>query len=91
MLWHEYLPHVGAGDESYADAGGHKALEQFAGIEFHGKVGFQLVVIEQRIERVARVAEFRYDQWIGSDLGHGDALLGREGCCGDAITTSSSR
>ncbi len=37
------------------------------------------MVIEQRIERVARVAEFRYDQWIGSDLGHGDALLGREG------------
>src|SRR5208337_886733 len=68
----------GAGDKAHADIGRHETLQQFAGIEFHSQVRLQVMVIEQGVEGVAGVAEFGQNQWIGRDLGHGDALLRRE-------------
>ena len=58
-----------------ADTGRHKALQQFARIEFHGKVGLQVMVIEQGIERITSVAKFGHDQWICRNLNHGNAFL----------------
>src|SRR5580704_12409437 len=37
---------VGARDEADADVGGYKALQEFAGIEFHGEVRFQTALVK---------------------------------------------
>ena len=87
----DILLDIRAGDESHADIGRHKAFQQFAGIEFHGQVRLQVMVIEQGIECVAGMAEFGQDQRIGRDLRQGDARLRRERMAGAVITTSSSR
>src|SRR5580658_4222956 len=46
---------IRASDEAHADIGGYKTLQQFARIKLHGQIRLQVMVIEQGIERVARV------------------------------------
>src|SRR5215831_6233565 len=66
---------VRACNETHANIGGDEALQQFAGIQLHGIARLQLAVVEEGIEGVARVAGFRDDQRILSNLIDSDLLF----------------
>src|SRR5712692_192437 len=67
----DILLHMGAGDEAHADVRGHEALEQFAGIEFHGVLRLEPAFVEEIFERVASVYSLGHHQGKFGDFGDG--------------------
>src|SRR6266567_1821352 len=53
---------VRAGDETDPDVGGYEALQQFAGIEFHGEVRLQSSLVKQLLDGIPRVSSLGDDQ-----------------------------
>ncbi len=70
---------VGAGNEADADVGGDEALEQFAGVKFHGEVGLEAAVVKKLLDGVAGVSGLGDDQRELGDIGHGGRLHLSEG------------
>src|SRR6185312_6307538 len=48
--------YVGTGNEAHAHIGGYKALEQFAGIQFHGYFGPKPALVKQIFQVVTRAS-----------------------------------
>src|ERR1700722_10109569 len=66
--------YIGAGNEAHAHIGGHEALQQFAGIQFHGEVRLQPSFMKELLDGVPRMSSLGDDQRKLGHVGNGGRL-----------------
>src|SRR6266700_1194550 len=65
-------------DEPHADVSSHKALQEFAGIEFHGDFWFKAAFVEEVLDCVARPADLGQQQREANHIGDACVLAAAE-------------